>query len=324
MQPINTVTPVQVGRLTRPVPMVIPVAPVINRNSTVGIVRPVVAIIPNPNQVIAQQRPMPIVAPLRPPVQPIIQPNQSRPSLAVPITPINVPVARPLALQPAVLQPAPLPFRNTTTTIPVARPITIMRTAEPLVPASPMIQAPTVIGNGIMNKLARGRTTMAPTAVAVQAGATYAPNFSLVQETEETLLRNLATVWPATQPQLQTLLSAHYQNGTNIISLKRRDIVMEIIGMILRNDFDTIMTFIQDAPNPEFIIWDQTAMDESRTRLAREISVQQLEETGVKGIGKCRYCPSKELVFSMKQLQRGDEPMTVFVRCVLCGKQWKQ
>lgn len=317
MQPINTLTPGQIGRVNRPTPAVIPLAPLINPNSAVGIARPVTT---------NQARPMPVVAPLRAPVQlPVQLPVQPRPGSFIPVA--QPPVPRPLALQPAVLQPAPLPFRNTATPTAVARPITVARTAAPLAAsAAPLVPgpAPAITGGGIMNKLARGRTTITPTALAVQAGTTYAPSFTLVQETEEMLLRNLATIWPATESQLQALLSARYRDGTNIISLKRRDIIMEIIGMILASDFDSVMEFIRSASDPEYILWDQTAMDESRTRLAREISVQQLEEMGVKGIGKCRYCASKELVFSMAQTRSGDEPMTVFVRCVLCGKQWKQ
>ncbi len=269
------------------------------------------------------------------PVQPI-QPVQPRAvgRVVAPIAPIA-----PLATTPIIRPNVPVTSitPNTTTTRPVApvplsKPAVVVRPAAPFValtaaplPAATLPAAtPVVMGGGIMGQLARGRIGAASTPVPMQAGLTAVPQFTIVQENEETLLRSLRAIWPGTDEQISTLLAATYENGTPIINMKRRDILMEVLNMIIADGFDATLGFIRNAPNAEFILWEQSSMDEARTKLNREITIQQADEVGVKGVGKCRYCASKELIFSMKQLRSGDEPMTVFVRCVLCNKQWRE
>jgi DNA-directed RNA polymerase subunit M/transcription elongation factor TFIIS len=94
--------------------------------------------------------------------------------------------------------------------------------------------------------------------------------------------------------------------------------------MLRYQEFDDVIYFLTNAPDPAFILWDQESLDEGRLVVAREIAIQQAEEVGVKGVGKCRYCQSTELVFALRQLRSGDEPATIFVRCVFCTKQWRQ
>lgn len=109
-----------------------------------------------------------------------------------------------------------------------------------------------------------------------------------------------------------------------IIDIERRDIILEIIGMLLYQPAQDVIDFLIDAPNPGYVLWDQLFMNEGKISIEREITIQQAEEVGVKGVGKCRYCSSNELVFAQKQLSSGDEAMKVFVRCVACQKSWRQ
>lgn len=246
------------------------------------------------------------------PVQPI-QPVR-------PVQPVQ-PVVRPIQPVQSIQPVRPVPVFPQPTTQPITTPSsTAIRPAvAPLPTATPIIA-----GGGIMGQLARGRIGAAPISAPMQAGSTAVPQVTIVQENEETLMRSLKAVWPGTNEQIATLLAATYNNSTPIISMNRRDILTEVLNMIIADGFDATLKFIRNAPNPEFILWEQSSMDEARTKLNREITIQQADEVGVKGIGKCRYCASKELIFSMKQLRSGDEPMTVFVRCVLCNKQWRE
>lgn len=38
----------------------------------------------------------------------------------------------------------------------------------------------------------------------------------------------------------------------------------------------------------------------------------------------CRRCKSKECTFYQMQTRSADEPMTIFITCISCGKHWKQ
>ncbi len=41
------------------------------------------------------------------------------------------------------------------------------------------------------------------------------------------------------------------------------------------------------------------------------------------GIFKCDRCKSMKTTYYQMQTRSADEPMTVFVSCVSCGKNWK-
>ncbi|MEM4261120.1 MAG: hypothetical protein QXG00_07800 [Candidatus Woesearchaeota archaeon] len=125
---------------------------------------------------------------------------------------------------------------------------------------------------------------------------------------------------------IKKLLSLTYKDkDEKIINLKDPEVLMEIIGMFKKGEtFDSVLKFIQNAPNREYILWEQEFMNEYKNKIMREVEVQQIEETGVKGIDKCRFCGSDRLVFVTRQIRSGDEPATIFIRCVTCGRSWKQ
>ena len=125
------------------------------------------------------------------------------------------------------------------------------------------------------------------------------------------------------------LLGLHYTDGSKIITGERPDITTEIIGMLYSKgsddeNFNNTITFLSSLDSPDMLLWGQESVEEGRIKEAREIRILRAEETGVKGVGTCKYCRSTELTFAMKQLRSGDEPMTTFVRCVMCHKQWRQ
>ncbi len=140
------------------------------------------------------------------------------------------------------------------------------------------------------------------------------------------LLTSIAGSWQGTASQIQKLIKLRYTQEPHnpIVDLSRRDILFEIVGMLIKGSFKSTFDFLKGAVNPEYIFWEQPAMEEGRNALVRELNVRQSEVKGVKGVGKCRYCPSIELIFTTKQTRSADEPMTVIVRCVICQKTWRQ
>lgn len=123
---------------------------------------------------------------------------------------------------------------------------------------------------------------------------------------------------------INLLLKLKYINGDFIIDDKDKDIIIEIIGMLNLYSIDYILDFLTNSPDKQWIFGEQKFMNIGKVSLEREIFINRAEEIGVKGVGKCRYCPGTELVFAQKQVNSGDEPMKVYVRCVTCGQHWKQ
>lgn len=214
-----------------------------------------------------------------------------------------------------VATPTPTQGRTQTTNVVLPTPQRTQQTVP-----RPVVATPTPAQGGLLRQFGAGGVTT----ILTQPQVTAAPTVTIVTETGYSILMRLLNTWGGTDEEARQLAALQYTNGNPIIDVKRRDVIMEIIGMLQYQLFKDVLDFITDAPNPEFILWNQESLDEGRIKVAREITIQQVEEIGVKGVGKCRYCPSTELVFAMKQLRSGDEPATVFVRCVLCNKQWRQ
>lgn len=123
---------------------------------------------------------------------------------------------------------------------------------------------------------------------------------------------------------IDSLLELIYTNGTFIINDKDKDVIIEVIGMLKLYDINYVLDFLNNSPNKEWIFWEQPFMNIGKVSVEREIFINRAEEIGVKGVGKCRFCPGTELVFAQKQVNSGDEPMKVYVRCVTCNQHWKQ
>lgn len=243
------------------------------------------------------------------------------PGAVPPTAPIegNIPQPRTIAQTTVPVPRLPQPTTNQTLVLPRQPPTQEARTltVQPTVPR-PIVTLPPQ--GGTLKQFAGGTGVVTVTT----PQTTAAPVINIVEDTGYSILIKLIDVWEGTVEQAQQLTALRYQNGNSIIDINRRDVIMEIIGMLRIQPFDEILDFLTDALDPGFILWEQESMDEGRVKVAREIVIQQAEEVGVKRVGKCRYCPSTELVFATKQLRSGDEPATIFVRCVMCQKNWRQ
>lgn len=258
------------------------------------------------------------------------QPSVPKPKIiATPTTVARPQFPKPLPKQGTQIAtpnfPKPLPKQGTQIAAPNVPRQTIVPTPGPM--ATKPITAPgppkQTTQGGMLSKFGGGTakvTTMATTPLQTKTG----PKVTIAENTGYSTLMNLSPVWNGTAEKAQQLANLRYQNGNVIIDVRRKDVINEIIGMLKTESFEDVIKFLQQAPNADYVLWEQKSLDEGRNKINREIIIQQSEDVGVKGVGKCRYCPSTELVFAQKQLRGGDEPMTIFVRCVLCNKQWRQ
>lgn len=124
--------------------------------------------------------------------------------------------------------------------------------------------------------------------------------------------------------QAKEVFDLKYQDNSPIYDTNRQDIIFEIIGMFKSLQYDEVIKFLKTVRKPRDILWEQPSMEEGRTKVLRELVIYQEDLQGVKGVGKCKFCPSTELSMGMKQLRSGDEPMTVIYQCVKCHKKWSQ
>ena len=256
------------------------------------------------------------------PPLPIVIPKPIVPKV---ITSTPTLIAQPQITVPKVIAPTP-----STPTL-VAQPqITVPKViaptpSTPTVIAQPQITVPKQttqnIPQGSILRQFGGRATMTITTTPKTIAA---PTVRIVEETGRSMLLEILNVWAGNEEKIEQLLNLRYDDGSSIIDIKRRDVFLEIIGMLRSEQFEEVIDFLRTTHNPEQVLWNQKSMNVGRNKVLREIEIQQAEEVGVKGVGKCRYCPSTELVFATKQLRSADEPSTIFVTCVMCQKRWRQ
>lgn len=68
-------------------------------------------------------------------------------------------------------------------------------------------------------------------------------------------------------------------------------------------------------------MWEETYQKAAIRQLRREAptSVQDAPD----GAYTCSRCKSQKTVYTAVQIRSADEPMTIFVTCLACGKNWK-
>lgn len=275
-------------------------------------------------------------------VAPAANPTTTNPFVSRTTSPTvaNATTANPFASRTAPVIPNPTtvnPFASRTTSPQTVNPFAV-RTTNPLANVTtsgvtPVGQpsAAEAFARNIVKPNANAFPTAAPTYIVTSDTLQAAPDvFPILNNTQEDnivfdahILRATMNVWNGTPQHIVQLLNITI-DGKQVVNMYDRDNIMEIINMLVKDGFDKTYEYLSGVTAPQDIIWNQPAMDEGRNKIIREISVEQMEEKGTVGAGKCRRCPSTELVFATKQTRSGDEPETVTVRCVKCSCTWRQ
>ncbi len=60
------------------------------------------------------------------------------------------------------------------------------------------------------------------------------------------------------------------------------------------------------------------------TRMKRETKLLEGNKDMATDMFKCNRCNKRQCTYYEMQTRSADEPMTIFVRCLNCGKQWRQ
>lgn len=165
-----------------------------------------------------------------------------------------------------------------------------------------------------------------PSAPSAASSSTPEP-VQVEAETDVSTMTKTMEYWRGTKDQVDMLLSLIYVGTNNkIIDVRRPDIITEILGMLIAMGWDDTWTFLNDVDmvTPDVLMWSQESMNEGRKAVVRELLINRTEEVGVKGVGKCRHCASTEIAYAALQTRSSDEPMTIFARCTMCQRRWKE
>ncbi len=113
-----------------------------------------------------------------------------------------------------------------------------------------------------------------------------------------------------------------YRYTTKALSLEFNLKKSPVLAERLRDGSVGPKKFIAMTPQemcPE--VWEAVYQKAALRQLRREVHVSA--DDAPDGAYTCSRCKSKKTVYTAVQIRSADEPMTLFVTCLKCGKNWK-
>ena len=71
-------------------------------------------------------------------------------------------------------------------------------------------------------------------------------------------------------------------------------------------------------------LYPEKWMELSERETKREAKMLEVDTSMATDMYRCSRCGKRQCTYYEQQTRSADEPMTIFIRCVNCGKQWRQ
>ena len=131
-----------------------------------------------------------------------------------------------------------------------------------------------------------------------------------------------------TQEQLSDIKNLKYKNGEYIVGdIKNNDIYYEIICRIQKQGYNFVYDFLisKKWDNAEDLYFSLTEYESSSYKYNKFIEENFTVKKVVEGLYICRRatCRSNKTESYTRQTRARDEGETVFVKCTVCGENWK-
>ena len=129
--------------------------------------------------------------------------------------------------------------------------------------------------------------------------------------------------------QVRTLIGLEYPSRIRILSKDQPQIVIDVINMLMRLPFDTVINYLRTTVNPKDLVMNSPLLENERERVQLEVDNLQSSIEAEEGVYQCEKCGERGEKFGrrtlafQKQVRSADEPMSTFIRCLDCGKRWR-
>ena len=127
-----------------------------------------------------------------------------------------------------------------------------------------------------------------------------------------------------TQQQVFDLTSLKLHSGQPLLALEDRYFVYEVVGLVQKIKFDSAYQFLtsQVWMTSKECLFAFPTLDKAKDKMRVDASILRNKSIAAKGLFTCRRCGSKETISAQTQTRSADEPMTIKVTCIQCGKTW--
>jgi len=135
---------------------------------------------------------------------------------------------------------------------------------------------------------------------------------------EEGKRRGIKCVWE--NPDFQTIYMAAAQR-----SIANLDTTNYIGNPRLRSRLEDGEFKPHDIPFMTYAeLYPEKWHDMMETAVKREAKMLEVDKSMATDMFKCTRCGKRQCTYYEMQTRSADEPMTQFIRCLNCGKQWRQ
>ena len=71
-------------------------------------------------------------------------------------------------------------------------------------------------------------------------------------------------------------------------------------------------------------LWPEKWQEMEEERILRQIATLEVNMASSTDMFKCKKCKQNKCIYKEMQTRSADEPMTIFVFCLMCGNRWKE
>lgn len=148
-------------------------------------------------------------------------------------------------------------------------------------------------------------------------------SFPNIDTLEDILKKNLNI----DKKNIKKLMSLKYNKNLDLLTLKKRNILLDIISLIDMYGFEEIYEYLKNCKNCKNIneiLKNSKPFETSKTQYFLNItSYMREKENRVKSLIKCIKCKGNHVDTKLKQLRGADEAPTELNLCLDCGHRWK-
>jgi DNA-directed RNA polymerase subunit M/transcription elongation factor TFIIS len=125
-----------------------------------------------------------------------------------------------------------------------------------------------------------------------------------------------------TDEQITNLTSLNLINGKKIFSSNERYYFNEFFNLILDTDYNTTYEFLSKIKWKTYneILKHLPTLKKARESLLLDIEISQSKIEIEEGLYACKFCHSKRTFTVDKQRRSADEPTSVILNCLDCGR----
>lgn len=127
---------------------------------------------------------------------------------------------------------------------------------------------------------------------------------------------------PITPEQVTILKDLKFRDGTKVFEKDNFYTIVNFIDLLKKSSFDRAIDYASQAKNVHDFTINLPTLEKERETAQLELDNLQTSIEAEEGSYQCDKCGEWRTISFKRQVKSADEPMTTFIKCLGCSKQW--